>query len=118
MDCGHFNIAKQTKASLEIELPYVKNSNTIRGMLELPNSYSFINLRNSHEGFIKHNLPTGEETYFITFKIMEEKVFSIIQKITRKDCIVKAAEVKNMQIAGVKPKLDTMVVFHYQSDQL
>ncbi len=112
MDCGHFNVFKQPKATVEIKLKQVEDSNTIRGMLVLPKSNAILNLQYKNGGFIKHNLPAGEEAYFVAFKNMDEKVVSIIQKITINEGTLQAEKFKDIPIAEVKVKLDAMGVLN------
>ncbi len=112
MDCGHFNVFKQPKATVEIKLHHVDDSNTIRGMLVLPKRNSILNLQYTNGGFIKHNLPAGEEAYFVAFKNMDEKVVTIIQKIIINEGILQTEKFKDIPIAEVKAKLDAMGVLN------
>jgi hypothetical protein len=110
MDCGDFNVTKLPKATVEIKLQQVEDLNTIRGMLVLPKRNSIINLQYTNGGFIKRNLPAGEEAYFVAFTNMDEKVLTIIQKIIINEGILQAEKFKDIPIAEVKAKLDAIGV--------
>jgi hypothetical protein len=88
-----------------IEKDSLKNYKTV---LILPNTKSIINLAVSKNQFVAKNIPLGEEAYIVSFKNTNNRILSIIKKITTSANIILLDEYKEIPLEQVKATLDAI----------
>jgi hypothetical protein len=107
INCDRFsNIVNKT--DLTIELQNENDSSYLRGLLIFPKIKSVINLIYINKTFIQTNLPIGEEAYFVSFKTIDGKVLTNIQKIIITKDTIKADAFKDIPTKQVKATLDAI----------
>ncbi len=113
MECGRFNNSNKINATVAITLPQAQeDSNFMKAFLVIPSIKSVVLVNYKNNRFIKSNLPNGEAAYLIIFKMSDDKVLSIIQKITIQDGLILSDTFKNIPITEVKAKLDAIGNFN------
>jgi hypothetical protein len=108
LNSSQFNTKNIEKTSIKISLQNETDSNAIRAMLVFPKIKSVINLYYKNGNLVQQNLPIGEEAYLVSFKIINGKTLTLVQKITISKDLIKANNYKDIPIVQVKAELDAI----------
>ena len=108
MNCGKFSNKDKEKTTIKIALQNKVDSFYTKAMLVFPKTKSLINLYYKNGFITQQNIPIGEDAYFVSFKIQNGKMLSIIQKIITQNNIIQAQEYKEIPTAEVKAMLNAI----------
>ena len=108
MNCGQFINNDKEKTTIKIALQNKVDSFYTKAMLVFPKTKSLINLYYKNGFITQQNIPIGEDAYFVSFKIQNGKMLSIIQKIITQNNIIQAQEYKEIPTAEVKAMLNAI----------